>query len=98
MINRQADFSRKWAKMIAKAWSDPTFKKKLLEHPEKTFAEEGISLPKGVRVEIHESTNKIIHLNLPSKAEGNLSEEKLLQIAMGQTNPGSNTPTEGRIS
>ncbi len=81
MPPHQKDFTKKWAKVIAKAWSDPAFKQKLLQHPEATLAAEGISMPKEVHVEIHESTNKVIHLNLPAKIEGALSEEKLLQIA-----------------
>lgn len=35
--------------------------------------------------EIHENTNKIVHLNLPQRPEGDLSEEKLLKIATAGT-------------
>ena len=81
MVTRQEDFQKKWAKIVAKAWSDPVFKKKLLDSPEATLAAEGLPAPKGVRVEVHESTNKVVHLNLPPKPEGVLSEEKLQKIA-----------------
>ena len=77
------EFQKNWAKVIAKAWSDPAFKKKLLQNPETTLAAEGIPMPKGMHIEIHENTNKIIHLNLPERPEGDLSEEKLLKIAAG---------------
>ncbi len=83
MVSHRGEFQKKWAKVIAKAWSDPAFKKKLLHNPTAVLAAEGIELPKEVHVEIHESTNKVIHLNLPHKPEGELSEEKLLKIAAG---------------
>ncbi len=83
MVSHRAEFQKKWAKVIAKAWSDPAFKKKLMHHPQETLAAEGLALPKGVHVEIHESTGKIVHLNLPQRPEGEISEEALLQIAAG---------------
>ncbi|MBS0650915.1 MAG: NHLP leader peptide family RiPP precursor [Verrucomicrobia bacterium] len=83
MKANQAEFQKKWAKVIAKAWSDPAYKKKLLENPEATLAAEGISMPKGIHVEIHETTNKVVHLNLPQRPEGDLSEEQLLKVAAG---------------
>ncbi len=81
MVYRQEELQKKWAKVIAKAWSDPAFKKKLLQNPEATLAQEGLPIPKGVHVEVHESTNKVLHLNLPHRPEGELSEDKLLKIA-----------------
>ena len=83
MANREAEFQKKWAKVIAKAWSDPAFKKKLLQNPAAVLAAEGIALPKGLHVEIHENTNKVIHLNLPHKPEGELSIGNLQNIAAG---------------
>ncbi|MBS0650918.1 MAG: NHLP leader peptide family RiPP precursor [Verrucomicrobia bacterium] len=80
---QQQDFQKKWAKVIAKAWSDPAYKKKLLENPEATLAAEGITFPKGTQVQIHKQDDKIVHLNFPDKPEGELSEEKLLKVAAG---------------
>ena len=85
MASHEAEFQKKWAKVIAKAWSDPAFKKKLMHHPNETLMAEGLGLPKGVHVEIHESTSKVVHLNLPQRPEGEVSEETLLQIAAGAT-------------
>ena len=83
MKDNEKEFQKNWAKVIAKAWSDPVFKRKLLQNPEATLAAEGISMPKGMHIEIHENTNKIVHLNLPQRPEGDLSEEKLLTVAAG---------------
>lgn len=77
----EKDLQKKWAKVISKAWSDSAFKKKLLENPGTTLAAEGISLPKGVQVKIHEQEENIFHFNLPEKPTGELSEDKLFKIA-----------------
>ena len=77
---------KKWAKVIAKAWSDPAFKAKLLKNPEAVLAEQGVNfpqLPKGVRMEMHENTNTTIHLVLPAKPSEMCSEEELLKVAAG---------------
>lgn len=83
MAMKQEDFQKKWAKVISKAWIDPAFKKKLLENPESTLATEGISISQDYHVEIHREEEKIIHLTLPEKPKGELSEEKLLKVAAG---------------
>ncbi len=85
MVTQQEDFPKKWAKVVAKAWSDPAFKKKLLEHPEATLAAEGLSAPKGVHVEVHENTHKVVHLHLPTKPERALSEDKLHKIQLARS-------------
>ena len=38
-------FTKAWSKIIAKAWSDPSFKKKILTHPREIFREYGIEFP-----------------------------------------------------
>jgi Nitrile hydratase, alpha chain len=81
MVTRHKDFQKKWARVVAKAWSDPAFKKKLLNDPDATLAAEGITMHKGIRFEIHESTNKVVHLSMPSMPEGELSMETLEKIA-----------------
>lgn len=83
MKANEKEFQKKWAKVIAKAWSDPAYKKKLIENPEATLAAEGLSTPKGMHIEIHENTNKVVHLNLPQRPEGDLSEEQLQKVAGG---------------
>ena len=81
MVTRQEEFQKKWAKVVAKAWNDPAFKKKLLQDTEATLAHEGLPMPKGMRLEVHENTNKVFHINLPPKPERELSEENLKKIA-----------------
>ena len=84
MSTPSPESQKKWAKIIAKAWSDPVFKAKLLKNPQAVLTEQGLNfsmLPKGARVEMHENTNMAIHLVLPCKPNRALSEEELMKIA-----------------
>jgi hypothetical protein len=76
-------FKQVWAKIVAKAWSDPNFKKKLLQDPKATLRAEGIEIPKEKKVIINESTKETLFLTIPEKPEGELSEQQLHSIAAG---------------
>jgi hypothetical protein len=53
------------AKIIAKAWKDPAFKKKLFADPKAALKEMGIDIPKNVTVKIVEDTPKSLTVVLP---------------------------------
>ncbi|MBS0650972.1 MAG: NHLP leader peptide family RiPP precursor [Verrucomicrobia bacterium] len=89
----QEAFHKAWSKMIAKAWTDPAYKEKLLKNPLALFKEEGIQVPEGIQLKIEENTDKIVHLSLPQKPHGHLSETELKKLAAGLT-----TNTIGSIS
>ena len=80
-IKNRDEFTKKWAKVVAKAWTDEAFKQKLLKNPEKTLKEMGLEFPKDMHVEIHEQTGKTIHFMLPQKPKGELSEIELKKFA-----------------
>src|SRR3989442_1593129 len=73
---KKDDQQKTWAKIVAKAWSDEVFKQRLLKNPEAVFQEYGLDTPEGVTFKIHENTNKVVHIALPTKPAGNLSEEE----------------------
>ena len=81
--NHQEEFSKKYAEVIAKAWSDEGFKKKLLENPNETLKEFGVPIPEGVTFHIHENGSGTCHLILPKKPEGELSDEELKKASGG---------------
>jgi hypothetical protein len=51
--------------VTAKALESDEFKRKLLADPVKVLTNEGLTIPKGVNVVIHENTAHTIHLVLP---------------------------------
>ena len=82
--NHQEEFSKKYAEVIAKAWSDESFKKKLLENPNETLKEFGVPMPEGITFHIHENGSGTCHLILPEKP-GELSDEELKKTSGGNS-------------
>lgn len=74
-------FHQQWTKIVTKAWIDKNFKAKLLKAPLETLKQEGLQLPSGITLSLHENTENKLHLILPEKPEGKLSEEELRKIA-----------------
>ncbi len=77
----QEAFRRVWAKIVAKAWSDAAFKQRLIKDPRSVLKENGIELPPSIECKIDEDSEKVLHLVLPKKPSGELTEESLKKIA-----------------
>lgn len=78
--------SDKWMQILAKAWTDDTFKKRLLVDPAGVLRENGLAVPAGVELRIHEDTDKVQHLVIPKSARSvELSDEQLASVAGGAT-------------
>ncbi len=82
MAKSKTPFTKAWAKVVAKAWTDEPFKKRLLKNPEKVLKEMGVVIPAGFKLKVQEQKNGTIHLILPAKPKGALSEKEL-KAAMG---------------
>jgi hypothetical protein len=81
---RRREQARKWGQVVARAWSDEAFKRRLLAEPGAVLREQGMDVPPGVEVRVVENTDTLIHLPLPPKpAAGELSEEQLDAVAAG---------------
>jgi hypothetical protein len=68
---------RQWAKIIAMAWLDEDFKKRLIADPMTVLKEHGIDLPKGLTINIVDGKPGEINVTLPPKpehAEGTVAE------------------------
>ena len=73
-----------YGKVIAQAWSDDTYKSKLLADPATTLSEAGIQVPEDVTVKVTEQQAGEMHLMLPPKpAEGEINDEMLQSVAGG---------------
>jgi len=51
-----------FAKIVAKAWRDPTFKAALIANPAAALKAEGMDVPAGMAVTVLENTDKYFHL------------------------------------
>jgi hypothetical protein len=54
-----------------------------LSNPAAILKEEGIEPPQGVQVKLVENTQNVVHLTLPAKVAGELSEKDLELVAAG---------------
>ncbi len=82
-------------KIIAKAWKDPTFKKKLQTNPGQALKEMGVNVPANVNVKVIEDTNSTYTFVLPASPANakNLSDAELETVAgaSGQWSPQQQT-------
>ena len=70
-------------RVIAKAWSDAEFKARLLADPAAVAAAEGIALPAGLTLKVHENGGGVLHLVLPEKPSDQLSDTELDSLVGG---------------
>jgi hypothetical protein len=75
---------KQWAQVVAKAWSDAAFKKRLLAQPEAVLKEAGVVVPEGVQFKVVEDTASVRHLILPPKPDScEVSVEELAAVVGG---------------
>ncbi len=67
MEDGRKEHRRKMAKIIAKAWTDESFKERLVSDPKAVLIENGIDLPAGLQVKVLEQTEKEMYIVLPFK-------------------------------
>jgi len=70
MEETREEQGKKYAKLIAKAWSDESFKEKLLSDPRAVLEAEGISVPPGVEVNVLEQTDNVGFIVIPKLPKG----------------------------
>ena len=74
------------AMVIARAWKDPSFKARLIAHPNEVIEEEGYSIPAGVRFVVLENTRTVRYL--PLKRNLDLTKDlKELKFVLGNLLP-----------
>ncbi len=80
----------KRSEVIAKAWKDPTFKKKLLSDPKSALKECGYHIPANVNVKVIEDTANHYTFVLPAAPSNasTLSAQELTAIAGGEQHCG----------
>lgn len=60
--------SKRWAKVVAKAWADEDYKQRLIDEPASVLAEEGMEVQEGVELKVVEATENQSWLVLPPQA------------------------------
>jgi len=62
--------SKQWARIVAKAWADADYKKRLLADPTAVLKEEGVEMPAGISFKVIENTESTMNLVLPAMPKG----------------------------
>ena len=65
------------SKIIAKAWADDDFKRRLLADPVAALRAEGVDVPAGINISVVENTADRFTFVLPRKPKDELSEREL---------------------
>jgi hypothetical protein len=78
-------YAKQWGLLVARTWSDEGFKRRLLAAPAVALAEQGIPVPPGVEVRVHENTATVVNFTLPPQPSEELSDEQLDAVAGGDT-------------
>jgi hypothetical protein len=82
-------WNARYAKVVARAWADEKFKRKLLKEPAAALADMGIRVPRDVKVKVVENTPATVHLVLPGVPfESDLSDSELEILASLETPTG----------
>jgi hypothetical protein len=66
-MTQRTDQEKQWAKIVARAWADENFKKRLLADPRAVLAEAGVDLEKDMEYSVVEELEKQVVLILPQK-------------------------------
>ena len=77
------DRNKRHARIVARAWSDDDFKSRLLKDATKVFKEEGVKVPRGVKVKAIENSAKTVHFVIPAKPKKKLTEKQIAKNKMG---------------
>src|SRR6185312_16155436 len=73
-------FRKTWAEVVARAWKDDLFKRKLLTRTDEALKEYGLAVPAGLNLKILEETSNSAYLVLPRKPQEELSETEMKKM------------------
>jgi len=90
--NLTGEYAEMYSKVVAKAWSDESFKQRLIADPMTVLTEMGLTVPAAAKLVVHENTQDAVHVVLPlPPVEQELSEAELEKYAGGSSDTCSET-------
>lgn len=81
----QANVSKSYGQIVAKAWQDPAFMARLQSDPRAVLAENGIAIPDGVGVNVVAAKPDEFHIVIPAAPSGEVDDEHLDAVSGGST-------------
>jgi len=93
-MDNENELSNPVSRIIARAWLDEEFKKKLVADPQAVLKMEGIDIPAGITVKILQNDKNTRHLVIPerpqTKSKDLTVKELEILISAGATDAGGN--------
>ena len=71
------------AELFAACWKDEVLKQRFTADPKAVLAEYGMDVPDGMDVNVVENTDNCVHITLPMKPSGDLTDDELSNAAGG---------------
>ena len=71
------------ADLFAACWKDEALKARFMADPKAVLAEHGMPVPAGMDVKVVEDADNCVHITLPMKPSGDLSDDQLANAAGG---------------
>ena len=78
-----SDQRNQLADLFAACWKDAALKQRFMADPKAVLAEHGMDVPDGMDVNVVENTDNCVHIPLPMKPSGDLSDDELSNAAGG---------------
>ena len=69
-------------KLVSRAWSDPGFKERLVSDAAGVMRENGIAVPDGIAIRVHEDSPSVRNIVLPMKTD-RMTDEQLDMVSGG---------------
>jgi hypothetical protein len=81
-----------WSQIVARAWCDEAFRKRLLSQPRNVLAEHGMEVPEGMEVRVGEGEEVTVvddgdmvrHFSFPASPPDDLTDEDLVGSPVAQ--------------
>jgi hypothetical protein len=84
---QRQEYAKQFGQLVARTWSDTAFKARLLADPAAVLAQEGIPVPPGMEVRVHEDSPTLVHLALPPQPSAELADALADQASLGPSGP-----------
>ena len=76
------------ASLFAACWKDEALKARFMADPKAVLAEYDMPVPDGMDVKVVENADNCVHITLPMKPSGDLSDDQLANAAGGAQSQG----------
>jgi hypothetical protein len=79
------EMTKAFGQIVAKCWSDDTYRERFRKDPAQVFRENNVPVPDGATIKVVENTPNEVFLVLPKQPTEELSDEMLEKVAGGST-------------